>query len=33
MITHLLDNKMNLNVREDISYKLIQIKHEQVDKN
>jgi glutathione synthase/RimK-type ligase-like ATP-grasp enzyme len=33
MITHILKTNCNLNIREDISYKLISIKGAQVDKN
>jgi len=33
MITHILDTKCKLHCQEDISYKLIAIKHGQVDKN
>ena len=33
MITHILETKCMLLIREDISYKLVSIKHDQVDKN
>ena len=33
MITHILETDCKLNIREDISYKLISIKGAQVDKN
>ena len=33
MITHILKNKCMLNIREDVSYKLVKIKNAQVDKN
>ena len=33
MITHILETNCKLNIREDISYKLISIKGAQVDKN
>jgi len=33
MITHLLNIRVNLYLTEDVSYKLVAIKNEQVDKN
>jgi hypothetical protein len=33
MITHILQTDCKLNIREDVSYKLISIKGAQVDKN
>mmetsp|Transcript_17619 Transcript_17619/g.27263 ORF Transcript_17619/g.27263 Transcript_17619/m.27263 type:complete len:92 (+) Transcript_17619:477-752(+) len=33
MINHMLENKITLHIREDVSYKLVKIKGAQVDQN